>query len=141
MLKKIKVKNINAEDNVYQATNGRHVKIRTKIISDESELNSSGIITVLCCSGSIVNKNGKAKLRAGKTKEDVQAAQKEGKNSPDFYLVSEPQTLTLMRSNEADYAPVKCMNIFIEQIVERVSLLENQDLQTNEFLTQLLQKD
>ena len=147
MLEKIVNEDIRDEDNIYQASNGKHVKIRTKIISDEGDLNSSGIITALCCSGSIVDKNGATKLRAGIIKDNVETARtlknlhSEDSNPPEFYLVSEPQTLTMQRSNEEDYNPVKALNDFIEQIVERVSRLEDQDKKTNDFLNKLLQQN
>ena len=144
MLNKVEIKDVRDEDNIYQASNNKYVKIRTKIISNEGDLNSSGIVTVLCCSGSIVDKKGKVKLRAGIIKDNVETAKTlknlslEDSNPPEFYLVSESETLTMQRSNEKDYDPVKALNDFIEQIVEQVSRLEDQDKKTNDFLNKLL---
>ena len=144
MLERIEIKDIRDEDNIYQASNGSYVKMRTKIISEEADLNSSGIVTVLCCAGSIVDKKGKTKLRAGINEEDIEVARtlknlsQKDSNPPEFYLVSEPQTLTMQRSNEEDYDPVKALNDFLEQIVEQVSRLEDQDKKTNDFLNKLL---
>ena len=141
MLNKTEIENIRDEDNVYQASNGKYVKIRTKILSEEGGLNDSGIITVLCCSGSIVDEKGKTKLRAGIKKEAARTLKNltfEDSNPPEFYLVSEPQTFTMQRSNEEDYDPIDALNDFIEQIVERISWLEAHDKKTNDFLNTLL---